>query len=265
MTAMPAAHRSEDTLRAEIVEICRRLHGAGLVAGCDGNVSARLGAKALLTTPSGVPKGLLRPEDLVKTDLTGKPLGIARRKPSSELRLHLLAYRLRPEIGAAVHAHPAHAVALSLAGVSLAGCLLPETVLSLGCIPTAPYATPTTEEVPESVRHLLGRANAVILARHGTLTLGIDLQQAWLRLESLEHAARITALARAIGPVEPLGAAEQARLESLARELGITNLPSTCCTRCGTCGSPAAQPGPEESALASRIAARVVQRLGEGP
>ena len=199
--------------------------------------------------------------------------------PSSELRMHLLVYRVRPDVAAAVHAHPVHAVALSLVGVSLAGCLLPETVLSLGSVPTAGYATPTTEEVPESLRHLLEKSNAIVLARHGTLTLGADLTQAYNRLESLEHTAHITAVARAIGPVSVLSQQERQRLEDAARALGIET-ENLVCSGCETCGSPdpdahastEADPDASRSAAArspddlpvETIVARVLQRLLKG-
>jgi L-fuculose-phosphate aldolase len=247
----------ERALRQELVEVGRRLAEKDLVPGTDGNLSVRLGSEWLLTTPSGVSKGALHPDQIVKCDLDGNPVGEL--KPSSEIRMHVLVYRARPDVAAAVHAHPAHAVALSLAGVSLAECLLPEPTLALGAIPTAPYATPTTEDVPESIRELLTRRfNALILARHGTLTLGRTLDEAVVRLETLEHTARITAIARSVGgaSLQPLPASEVERIEGIARALGIAR-PSTSCSLCGTCGSkphpPArSQPQPATPSPASR-------------
>ncbi|MDY0061666.1 MAG: class II aldolase/adducin family protein [Myxococcota bacterium] len=253
------ARDDEDQLRQALVEAGRRVHAAGFVAAADGNLSVRLGEHLLLATPTGAAKGRLTPGELVKTDLQGQVLGPGR--PSSELRLHLLLYQSRPDVRAAIHAHPPHAVALSLAGLGLAGCLLPETILSLGTVPTAPYATPTTEEVPASVQGLLQGCNALILARHGTLTFGEDLEQAFLRLEGLEHAARITCLARAMGPLEPLGHAQVARLEELGRRLGVPVAPGSC-TACGTCASPLGEiGGSEEQRLVETIVRRVLARL----
>lgn len=245
---MTSSNDQEQALRAELVEVGRRLAQKDFVPGTDGNLSVRLGSEWMLTTPSGVSKGALHPDQIVKCDLDGNPVGEL--EPSSEIRMHVLVYRLRPDVAAAVHAHPAHAVALSLAGVSLAECLLPEPTLALGAIPTAPYATPTTEDVPESIRELLARRfNALILARHGTLTLGRTLGEAVVRLETLEHTARITAIARSIGgaALQPLPASEVDRIEGIARALGIAR-PSPNCSLCGTCGQRTRlTPGPSPS------------------
>ncbi len=252
----------ERLLRAELVRIGERLYDRGFISGTDGNISVRLGSGAMLTTPSGVHKGTMRPEQIVKCDLEGHPLA-GSGKPSSEIRMHVLVYRLRPDVSAAVHAHPIHAVALSLVGVSLAECVLPEPVLALGPIPTASYATPTTEDVPASIRDLLScEYNALVLARHGTLTLGRSLEEAYVRLETLEHSARITAAARAIGRPTPLPAVEVSRIEQIARELGIAR-PSAQCSNCGTCGQP---PEARGGALASEdliqeLAQAVLRRL----
>jgi len=227
---------TEQELRLELVEVGRRLYERGFIAGTDGNLSVRLGADRMLTTPSGVHKGMLRPEQIVTCDLEGRP--VDDRRPSSEIRMHVLVYQARPDVSAAIHAHPVHSVALSLVGVSLAECLLPEPALALGSIPTAPYATPTTEDVPSSIRELLSqRYNALILARHGTLTLGRTLEEAVLRLETVEHTAKITAVARSIGATSALPAEEVERIEAIARDLGIAR-PDAGCSGCGTCGRP---------------------------
>jgi L-fuculose-phosphate aldolase len=232
----------EHRLRAELVETGRRLYEHSFVSGTDGNLSVRLGPDLMLTTPSGVHKGTMRPEEIVTCDLSGRAVGDGGR-PSSEIRMHLLVYEARPDVAAAIHAHPVHAVALSLVGVSLAECLLPEPALALGAIPTAPYATPTTEDVPESIRDLLAcGTNALVLARHGTLTLGRSLEEAYVRLETLEHAARITAVARSMGVPTPLPAREVERIERIARGLGVAR-PAPQCSQCGTCGQPAGAGG----------------------
>ncbi len=228
---------SEERTRIELVETGRRLYERGFISGTDGNLSVKLGGDMMLTTPSGAHKGTMRPEQIVKCDLSGRSLEEGR-KPSSEIRMHVLVYEARPDVAAAVHAHPVHAVALSLVGVSLAECLLPEPALALGPIPTAPYATPTTEDVPESIRELLAnRFNALVLARHGTLTLGRTLEEAYVRLETLEHSARITAVARTMGATSPLPAAEVERIERIARDFGIAR-PAPLCSQCGVCGQP---------------------------
>lgn len=262
----------EQRLRAELVELGRRAYERGYLSGTDGNLSVRLGADRMITTPSGVGKGTLAPDDLILCDMDGTPVDRSGARPSSEVRMHLLVYRARGDVRAALHAHPAHAVALSLAGISLAECLLPEPALALGPIPTAPYATPTTEDVPASIRDLLPYGyNALVLARHGTLTLGRSLEEAYLRLETLEHTARVTLLARTVGPLEPLPRAEVDRIESIARALGIAR-PDESCGACGACGQPegsraAEGPGTTDRSrehLVATIAEAVLRRLRHG-
>ncbi len=202
-----------------MVELGRRLHGQGMISGADGNLSVRLSPRVVLTTPTGLPKGRLHPRDMVKVDLdTGRVIGKGR--PSSELRMHLLVYRTRPDVGAILHAHPVHVVALSLVGEEIDSCVLPELALSLGKVATAPYSTPTTDEVPRAVASLVPWADAIVLERHGAVTLGADLEQAFLRMESLEHAARTISVARAMGTVTRIGGPGLQRLEALAREFG---------------------------------------------
>jgi L-fuculose-phosphate aldolase len=206
------------------------MYQQGFIAATDGNVSAKLSKKYLLLTPSGVHKGFLDEDDIILTDLKGKVIS-GRQRPSSEIRMHVLVYSLRDNVGAIIHAHPPQAVALSLIGISLAECILPEAILSLGKIPTAPYAPPTTQATAEAIRELIKRHDAVILERHGALTVGSDLEQAFIRLESLEHTAQITAIARSIGKISPLSKEEQEKLKEVARHLGIKRE----CTKCGAC------------------------------
>ena len=224
----PAPRRwptDERALRRQLVEICQRTYRQGFIAAMDGNVSARLGRDRVLVTPSGFHKGLIQAEDLVVTDLRGRKIS-GRHRPSSEFLMHELAYAERDDVGAVVHAHPPIAVALALAGVSLQACVLSESCLSLGAIVTAPYATPTTAEVPDSLRELVRKWNAIILQRHGALTLGVDLEQAYNRMEIVEHTAKIIHAARVIGPVAPLPAAEIEKLRRLAEPAGVV-IPET--------------------------------------
>lgn len=211
-------HHDETTLRAEVVRICRLTWERGYSAGSDGNASVRLGARRLLVTPTGTHKGLLSPGDIVRTDLGGRPLPGERACPSGEIALHVAVYERRPDVLAILHAHPPAAVACSLAGVDLGEPVVPESVLALGDLPTVPYATPTTSDLPAAVAPLLGQRRGLVLSRHGTLTVGPDLLTAFCRLEAIEHTARILCLARALGPVQPLATAEVARLRALGGE-----------------------------------------------
>jgi L-fuculose-phosphate aldolase len=186
--------------RAAIVEVCRLMHQRGYIAAGDGNVSVRIGEKRLLVTPSGARKGFLKPEDLVVCDLDGVPVRGEAGKPSSELLMHTLIYHVRSDVRAVVHAHPPAAIAHTIAGVSLASPLMPEVYCELGEILTIPYTTPTTREVPDALSGPMKTHDAVIMERHGSITVGPTLAKAYDRLEVLEHTARISMMANALAP-----------------------------------------------------------------
>jgi L-fuculose-phosphate aldolase len=198
-------------LAREIVEICGWMYQKGLIASSEGNVSASLGADRILVTPRGAHKGLLRPEQLVVTDLDGRQIS-GDFPPSSELPLHLLVYRERPDVRVVVHAHPTMAIVCSLAGISFDDGVVPEVLTSLGAIPTAPYATPGTVEAAEVIRPLIRQFDAIVLARHGSVTVGTDLREAYGKLEMLEHTAQILVMSRLLGCLAPLPKDEVARL-----------------------------------------------------
>lgn len=240
---------SERTLRAQIVEVCKRVHARGWLASTDGNVSVLLDNDRILATPTGIHKGYMSEDDVIVVDRAGRKLE-GTRAPSSELRMHLAAYEERPDVRAIVHAHPTFCIVLSLAGVSLAQCLLPETVLTFGAIPTAGYATPTTNEVPAEVRKWVREFDAIVLDRHGSLTLGADLFDAYNKLERMEHVAQITHHARMLGPLKPLSCAQVTHLQNVGDALGLPRrrlLESPCgaCTACP--GAPAVQVPPAET------------------
>ena len=196
---------------------CRQLALRGLMAGRDGNVSVRLDSQRVLVTPSGYLKALLTPRDMVEVDLSGTVRRAGRRKPTSELDLHLQILRHRTEVQAVVHAHPPTATGFAVAGEEIPGNLLPELIFVVGRIPLVPYATPGTPDLGKRVIPYLAGHDALLLANHGAVTMGRTLDEAWIRMESLEHGARIIAAARAIGRPQPLDAPAVARLEALRR------------------------------------------------
>ncbi len=202
-------------LKREMVEVCRALYQRQLLAAQDGNLSVRDGDN-LLTTPSGINKGFMREEDILTVDRSGQVLSGAG-KPTTELLLHLEVYQVRPDAGAVIHAHPPIATAFTIAGISLAEGILPEVVLSLGAIPTAPYATTGTPEMAAAVRDLLPYYDAILLEQHGALTVGKNLWEAYNRMEKVEHAAWTVWLARQLGQARCLPPEEVAKL----RQLGI--------------------------------------------
>jgi L-fuculose-phosphate aldolase len=188
----------------------------GLIAGADGNVAVRLGPDRALVTPTGLIKAELTAEDIVEVDLTGRRVCGAR-GPSSELDMHLRILRGRPEVGAVVHAHPPVATAFGVAGLAFDDCVLPELIFQLGHVPLAPYGAPGTPDLGEALEPYIAKYDAVILANHGAVTMGPTLSDARIRMESLEHAAKVIFAARMLGQVTPLQRSEVERLEEMRR------------------------------------------------
>jgi len=208
---------NDTTARKTIVDIGLRMYKHGFVAATDGNISIRLDEDNILTTPSGMSKGMLHEDDLIVIDFSGKVVS-GYRKPSSEYRLHTTIYEARPDVNAVIHAHPPLCTALTVAGISMDEPILPEVVLTLGSIPTASYATPTTDEVPKSIKGLIPSHDAILLERHGTVTVGECCESAYHKLEKLEHTAQVMLLALQIGSANPLSSEQINKLVKL-REL----------------------------------------------
>ena len=206
------------TFQQEREAVCRvgkLLYERGYVAANDGNISVKVGEDRLLITPSGVSKGRMTPEMLLVTDLDGNVLE-GDRHPSSEGKMHLEVYRGRPDVSAVVHAHPPVATAFAVCRRGLETPYLSELVAGLGQVPcTTSFAMLSTEEVPESVRPYLEDHNALLLANHGALAWGGDLWEAFDRLETVEHTAKIALNARLLGGGVPLTEEEVERLQGL--------------------------------------------------
>lgn len=198
-------------LRAQVAEAARRMHRAGWVANHDGNVSARSGRDRYLITPTATSKAEVREDLLVVVDGRGELLEGAR-KPPGELDLHLAAYRARPDVEAVLHAHPPYATAFGAARVALEPICLPEAVVSLGRVPLARFALPKTPAAAGAVSSCAAEADAMLLPGNGVLTLAPDVALAFLRMELVEHLARILHLARALGGAVPLPEEEHALL-----------------------------------------------------
>jgi len=181
-----------------VIQVGKRMYNRGYVASNDGNISVRLSEDRLLITMSGVSKGFLTPEQLVIVDYDGQAIS-GTQKPSSEMKMHLMAYRERPDIHGVAHAHPPTSTGFSVAGIDLPKNLLPEVIVSLGNIPTAPYGTPGTMELVESLREYVCTNDAILLENHGALTLGSDVISAYHKMETMEHLAQIALVARLLG------------------------------------------------------------------
>lgn len=196
---------SEPQLRQQLHRYSRLLWEKGWVANHDGNLSARLPRGRLMCTPTALSKGDIAPQQMLVTDDTGKVLA-GRLRPFSELNLHLAYYHARSDVGAVVHAHPPHATALGVSGVPLDQPFLPEAVVSLGpMIPTVPLAAPG-EAAVQAMAPYIDEYDALLLGGNGAITCGVDLEMAFLRMELLEHLARIVAIARPVGGPQPLPA-----------------------------------------------------------
>jgi L-fuculose-phosphate aldolase len=219
---IPPTPQAEQALRQQIVSVGRRMQAEGYIAGAAGNLSARLNEDRLLITPSGASKGELSPDELLVIDQEGNCLeGDGTCRPSSELPMHLEIYRQRPDVGAVVHAHPVYCVALSLVGVSLQTPYIPEALVLLGPVATTRYATPSSTENRDAIRGLIGEHDAIVLAQHGSLTVGVDPEEAFMRLEVLEHTAHTVATAYMLG--EPRALSEEAvgKLLRMRAKMGL--------------------------------------------
>lgn len=211
---------SERDLRQSIVEIGRRMDEKGWIAANDGNISARLDAGRVLSTPARMSKGRMKPEDLVVVDMTGKKLEGARER-SSEIAMHLAIYEMRSDVQAVVHAHPPVATGHAAAGKALNLALLPEVIVSLGCVPLADYGLPGTPELLGPMRPLIPSYDAILMGNHGAVAFGEDLQTAFSRLETVEHSARISLVAELLGGPRVLPRGEVDKLIQSRGRYGI--------------------------------------------
>jgi L-fuculose-phosphate aldolase len=200
-------------IKQQIIEIGKRLYQKGFVVANEGNISVKLNKK-IIVTPTMRCKGFLTLEDLVTVDLNGRQIE-GKLKPTSELLLHIFAYRKRPDIVAVVHAHPPYSTALAVAGLELPEDVLPEVFLSSGKIPLASYGTPSTQELPDSVNKLILKHDAILLKNHGLMTVGRDLKEAYFMLERVEHFAWIFFIANSLGGVRKLSKKQIEKLKKL--------------------------------------------------
>jgi L-fuculose-phosphate aldolase len=218
---------TESQFRADIVEVGRRLYARAYTASNDGNISVRLGADRLLMTPKSVCKGFMTPDMMCVTDLDGRKLQ-GDRDPSSEMLMHLEVYRQRPDARAVVHAHPPIATGFAVAGIPLNRAVLAEVLTTLGSIPIAEYATPSTAELPEAVRKYILAHDGMLLANHGALTIGTDLYSAYYKMETIEHFAKISLVARLLGGENLIAREEVTRLQGLRETYGIKSPAPIC-------------------------------------
>ena len=242
----------ETQLRKQMIQIAHLCYQRNLLVALDGNLSVKLPSGQILCTRAGCHKGLLTDDDLVIIDMKGKMLR-GQGQPTSEMAMHLACYRARPDIKAVVHAHPPISVAFTIANISLARCILPEVVLTLGSIPTIDYETTGTGALASRVGDAILNHDAILMDRHGAVCVGTSLLEAFCRLEVMEHTALITKTARDLGAVKELPPEEAVKLRSMGlKRYGgppsalkkadepCADLPEVC-TGCSSCATPSAE------------------------
>ena len=211
---------SEYQLRQEIIRVTRIVANQGLIRSSDGNLSARLDESRFLMTPSGLYKMSMEPDDPIVVNENGEVLnGKPGLKPTSEINMHLEAFRQRSDINAVLHAHPPYATALTIAGLPFPTNYLPEVLIALGDVPVAQYGTPGTPALAESIQEFIKDHNAVILSHHGSITVGKSFEEALIALERLEHAAYTYYLAHNLSTPVPLPDKELDDLRAIGNQI----------------------------------------------
>lgn len=225
---------NERAIKEQICEIGRRLYQRGYVSANDGNISVRLNDREILCTPTMISKGFMRPEDICKVDYQGQQLA-GTRKRTSEIFLHLAVYKHRPDVMAVVHSHPPHATAFAVAHEPIPKCILPEVEVFIGEVPIAPYETPGGQAFANTIVPYLERTNTILLANHGTVTFGPDLEKAYWNTEIIDSYCKILILARQLGRVNYISEGKTRELLALKQRLGYDD-PRLHCNGCPVCG-----------------------------
>ncbi len=212
--------KSAYEIKKEICEVGHRLYDKGFVAANDGNISVKISDNEYYCTPTGVSKGSLTPDMIIKVDANGRKLE-GKLNPSSEIKMHMRVYRERPDVTAVVHAHPPVATAFTVAGIELDQYILPEAVLTIGNVPTCKYGTPSTMEIPDSLEPYIQNHDAFLLENHGALTVGCNLTKAFFVMEEVEFNALICKHAMELGAVHEIPNAELKKLMELRQKMGL--------------------------------------------
>ena len=266
---------NEYEIKKQICDIGKRIYDRGMVAANDGNISVKLNDNEFLCTPTGVSKGFMTPEYICKVDKDGNTIQAnGNFRPSSEIKMHMRVYKCRPDVGSVVHAHPSYATSFAIAGIPLTQPIMPEAVIALGCVPIAPYGTPSTMEIPDAVEKFLPYYDAVLLESHGALTWSTDLLAAYHKMESVEFYAELLYQSRMLGGPKEFDKATIEKLYEIRRKMGLpgkhpANLcaeinkdnPAGCkgCHSCkGDCGS---ENGKNIEAIVAEVTKRVLSQM----
>ncbi|MBE7045019.1 MAG: class II aldolase/adducin family protein [Ruminococcaceae bacterium] len=214
--------KSDYEIKKEICEIGRRIYLDGFVAANDGNISVKVDDNTYFTTPTGVSKGYMTPEMICKVDGQGNLKEQNQWRPSSEFKMHLRVYQERPDVKSVVHAHPPIATSFAIAGIPLDKLIMPEAIIFLGAVPIAEYGTPSTMEIPDSLMPYLQDYDALLLANHGALSFGCDLNTAFFRMESTEFYAKLLFYARMLGGEKEIPCGEVKKLIDLRKQFNVS-------------------------------------------
>ncbi len=212
--------KSPFEIKKEICEVGHKLWIKGFVAANDGNISVKISDNEFYCTPTGVSKGDLTPDMIIKVDKDGKKLE-GKLNPSSEIKMHMRVYRERPDVTAVVHAHPPVATAFTVADIDLDQYILPEAVLTIGDVPTCDYGTPSTMEIPDSLDPYIQNHDAFLLRNQGALTVGCNLQKAFFIMEEVEFNAVICKHAMDLGAVHEISNEQLKKLMDLRKKMNL--------------------------------------------
>jgi L-fuculose-phosphate aldolase len=220
---------SEFEFKKLFVDLGRRIWERNYVAANDGNMTLRLNDNEILITPTGISKGFMTTDMIIKIDYSGKVISESTKyRPSSEILMHIDIYKERPDINAVVHAHPPFATSFAVAGIPLNKCILPEAIITIGAVPTAKYGLPSTSELSDSIRPHIKNNDVILLENHGALTLGTDLLSAYYKMETLEHTANIISKSIQLGNLGVLPENERDKLLALRNKLNLSGLITPC-------------------------------------
>lgn len=242
----------EQKVKEQIVQIATRCYDRGLLVAGDGNISVRVGENRLIATPSGVSKGWMTPEMMCVVDLAGNPLEASPYKVSSEWPMHRIIYENRPDVHAVCHAHPPHATGFAVAGLSLSKAILSEVVLTLGCVPLAAYGTPSTRELTDAIEPFLQYHDALLMANHGAVAYAATLEQAFNKLETLEHTCKISFIARSLGNENTIPDRAIPKLYEIRERNGVMPFEARTGQVCGIGSGNSSAGGGEETVTLTR-------------
>lgn len=268
---------NEYEIKKQICDIGKRIYDRGMVAANDGNISVKLNDNEFLCTPTGVSKGFMTPEYICKVDKDGNTIQAnGNFRPSSEIKMHMRVYKCRPDVGSVVHAHPSYATSFAIAGIPLTQPIMPEAVIALGCVPIAPYGTPSTMEIPDAVEKFLPYYDAVLLESHGALTWSTDLLAAYHKMESVEFYAELLYKARQLGGPKEFDKETIEKLYEIRRKMGLPgkhpanlcaeinkNNPEGCkgCHSCKSSGGSCKSEDKNIEAIVAEVTKRVLSQM----